>query len=59
MNTEKQKIRNIKGTLVCEIKFVDGRWQVEILDHKCYTVLELAPNGAVKLTNHKPGVKLQ
>lgn len=57
MNTEKRAIRNIKGTLVCEIRFADGRWYVEILDHKCYTLLELPPNGAAKLTNYEPGVR--
>lgn len=58
MSTEKQEVRNNRGTLLCETAFVNGRWYVVFKNHGNYTLLELAPTGAAKITNYEPGVKL-
>lgn len=51
-SANKQKIRNLNGKLVCELSYDGFQWQVIIKNHDCYTILQLAPNGSSKLTNH-------
>ena len=58
MNTQKG-IRNRKGTLLCTITFAANRhWYVQIKNHGCYTLIDLAPDGAVTVTDHEREVEL-
>jgi len=48
----RQKIRNLEGKLVCELAYDGSQWQVVIKNHDCYTIIELDPSGASKLTSY-------
>ena len=51
MDKVRKPIRNRDGKLVCEVAFIDGRWQIFIKRHHCVTLLELTPTGKATLTN--------
>ena len=58
MNTKKG-IRNRKGTLLCVITFsASGHWYVHLKNHGCYTLIDLAPDGSVTVTDHEREVEL-
>lgn len=44
---EKQQVRNANGSLLCDLLFADGSWNVTIKRKECYTTMTLMPDGSV------------
>ena len=58
MNEGRQQVRNSNGSLICDLLYADGSWNVTIKRKECLTIINLMPDGSVYIEDAPPGERL-
>ena len=58
MQEGKQQVRNGNGSLICDLLYADGSWNVTIKRKECFTTISLMPDGSVYIEDAPPGERL-